>query len=92
MVGVTLHGTVGSYRKGCRCQQCRDANAAYMRTYRARTPVAAEKSRLQARAYSAAEGLLRDRHPVEFRELYEAELERLADERVDAVLAQRMAG
>ncbi len=27
--------SAAAYREGCRCQACKDANAAYMRTYRA---------------------------------------------------------
>lgn len=31
-----LHGSEGMYRKGCRCNECRAANAAYHRAWRKR--------------------------------------------------------
>jgi hypothetical protein len=29
-----IHGTLTAYRHGCRCEKCREANAAYQRAYR----------------------------------------------------------
>lgn len=33
------HGTTNEYRKGCRCRECRKAQAAYMADYRLRTGI-----------------------------------------------------
>lgn len=35
-VTTAEHGTTSTYRAGCRCEQCREANAAYIRAYRER--------------------------------------------------------
>lgn len=54
------HGTENTYQTGCRCRRCRRAHSAY------------NKPRTAARM--AALRALSRQHPVEFRELYEAEL------------------
>lgn len=42
------HGTPTAYRKSCRCIECRTANMAYLRAYRASYP---EKTRAYGRRY-----------------------------------------
>lgn len=37
MASTSDHGTTARYARGCRCDACRRANAAYMRDFRRRT-------------------------------------------------------
>jgi hypothetical protein len=46
------HGSRPCYLLGCRCAECREANAAYMRNWRAATPGYAFNARLADRRAS----------------------------------------
>jgi hypothetical protein len=62
------HGTYSGYTNhGCRCDECRQANSAYMREYRERTNH--RWDRKQSRARSKALALLAAAHPQEYAEL-----------------------
>lgn len=63
--GDSRHGTLGGYvNQKCRCDECRAANAAYGRAYRAKTR---EHREAQDRALSR---LLDDLHRAKFDRLY----------------------
>lgn len=87
------HGTTGAYQRHRKrgeepCDDCRAAQATYMRELR-RNPNVREADRAQAKAYKAAESRLRERHRAEFDALYAEELaavDRRATERHPAWL------
>lgn len=48
------HGTTGGYtNRGCRCQECRDAQAAYSRAYKARRKAAGDFDHGTITAYAS---------------------------------------
>lgn len=60
------HGTARRYERGCRCDDCRRANAERRRRYERRTGYGA--------AYQRALNKLRHAHLAEFNMLFEVEL------------------
>lgn len=74
-----VHGTYAGYQTHKRhnnepCDDCRAANAAYVRRYRRSKPEAAEYVRKQHEAYRAAQARLRALHYPEFNLIYDEEL------------------
>ena len=59
------HGTYAGYTGGCRCDQCRAANATYGRKYRESSNYQLRESRARRRALTN----LAHAHPDEFAEL-----------------------
>ena len=68
-----VHGTRATYWKGCRCDECRAANAAYYREYRQRNRTAVNAKRRENRVtdpdrYRAVEKAWRDANIEQVRE------------------------
>lgn len=79
------HGTTAAYQRHLKrgetpCDDCRAAQAANMRERRQYNLDLREKTRLQRKAYKAAETRLRARHRDEFDELYAEELRRAQED------------
>lgn len=66
-------GTQASYKRGCRCPECKTANAAYTKAYRERN---ADKIRQRKNAYTGAN---RDREAARARKWYAENTERVAE-------------
>lgn len=69
--GDVKHGTQYAYRKGCRCDVCRQGKAEEFRRYRA-----SERGQVSERAYRKALMRVRDAHREEFDRYLEEERNR----------------
>ena len=62
---MQTHGTDSSYSRGCRCDECRAAHAAYMRDYYARNPKPINERNKRWRAQNREKAAASDRAKVQ---------------------------